>query len=227
MALCRRVRRDSGAAIVPRHSEAATAFMQFVRSACFFSPLQCPHSSSFPAETCLPKLPRLRIKHGGPPQTAQAQLAPAKPRPPKCRPLKLKRAPANRNSIKRRKNMVTVTATAAAELESVSARLLISAESVSAERKPDPFAVPAGPQPVTARTEEKSPLTKKPREAAKTDPFAGVQLTGAQAKAETKPLLSGELANDPWSQINPVSKDLSQTARKEPPPAKQNPQPSP
>lgn len=92
--------------------------------------------------------------------------------------------------------------------------------------EPDPFAVPAGPQPVAARTEEKPKTPKKTREPAKTDPFAGVQLTGAQAKAETKPL-SGELANDPWSQINPVNKDLSQTARKEPPPAKQNPQPSP
>jgi hypothetical protein len=96
------------------------------------------------------------------------------------------------------------------------------------QRRPeaDPFAVPAGPQPVATRTEEKPKTPKKTREPAKTDPFAGVQLTGAQAKAETKPL-SGELANDPWSQINPVSKDLSQTARKQPPPAKQNPQPSP
>jgi hypothetical protein len=57
------------------------------------------------------------------------------------------------------------------------------------QRRPeaDPFAVPAGPQPVTARTEEKPKTPKKPREVAKTDPFAGVQLTGPQAKGESNP----------------------------------------
>ena len=53
--------------------------------------------------------------------------------------------------------------------------------------EPDPFAVPAERQPVTARTEEKPPPAKKPREAAKTDPFAGVQLTGEQAKEQNSP----------------------------------------
>ena len=52
------------------------------------------------------------------------------------------------------------------------------------QRRPeaDPFAVPAAPRPVTARTEEKPKIPKKPREIAKTDPFADVQLTGEQAK---------------------------------------------
>jgi hypothetical protein len=55
--------------------------------------------------------------------------------------------------------------------------------------EPNPFAVTAGPQPVAARNEqrEKPPPTKKPREAAKTDPFAGVQLTGEQAKEQNSP----------------------------------------
>lgn len=53
--------------------------------------------------------------------------------------------------------------------------------------EPDPFAVPASPQPVTARTQEKPPTAKKPREVAKTDPFAGVQLTGEQAKEQSNP----------------------------------------
>lgn len=53
--------------------------------------------------------------------------------------------------------------------------------------EPDPFAVPAGPQPVTARTEEKPPPAKKPRKVAESDPFAGVQLTGPQAKGESNP----------------------------------------
>jgi hypothetical protein len=53
--------------------------------------------------------------------------------------------------------------------------------------EPDPFAVPAGPQPVAARTEEKPPAAKKPREVAKTNPFAGVQLTGEQAKEQSSP----------------------------------------
>ena len=54
--------------------------------------------------------------------------------------------------------------------------------------EPDPFAVPAERQPVMARTEEK-PKTpkKKPKEVAKTDPFAGVQLTGEQAKEQSNP----------------------------------------
>jgi hypothetical protein len=57
------------------------------------------------------------------------------------------------------------------------------------QRRPeaDPFAVPAGPQPVTARTEEKPKTPKKTREPAKTDPFAGVQLTGEQAKEQKIP----------------------------------------
>ena len=53
--------------------------------------------------------------------------------------------------------------------------------------EPDPFAVPAGPQPVTTRTEGKSPPAKKPREVATSDPFSHVKLTGPQAKAESKP----------------------------------------
>jgi len=53
--------------------------------------------------------------------------------------------------------------------------------------EPDPFAVPAERQPVTARTEEKPKTPNKPREAAKTNPFANVQLTGPQAKTESNP----------------------------------------
>lgn len=53
--------------------------------------------------------------------------------------------------------------------------------------EPDPFAVPAAPQPVTARTQEKAPPAKKPREVAKTNPFTNVQLTGPQAKPESNP----------------------------------------
>ena len=54
--------------------------------------------------------------------------------------------------------------------------------------EPNPFAVPAGPQPVTARTEQKEkPRPKRPREVAKPDPFANVSLTGPQAKAESDP----------------------------------------
>jgi hypothetical protein len=52
--------------------------------------------------------------------------------------------------------------------------------------EPDPFAVPAERQPVPARTDERS-RPKKPHEAAKTDPFANVQVTGPQAKAESNP----------------------------------------
>jgi hypothetical protein len=57
------------------------------------------------------------------------------------------------------------------------------------QRRPeaDPFAVPAERQPVTARTEEKPKTPKKTREPAKTDPFAGVQLTGPQAKGQSDP----------------------------------------
>ena len=50
--------------------------------------------------------------------------------------------------------------------------------------EPDPFAVPAERQPVGARTEEKPKTPKKPREIAKTDPFAGLQLIGRKAKEE-------------------------------------------
>jgi hypothetical protein len=53
--------------------------------------------------------------------------------------------------------------------------------------EPDPFAVPAERQPVIARTEEKPKTPKKPREVAKTDPFAGVQLTGERAKEQSNP----------------------------------------
>jgi hypothetical protein len=53
--------------------------------------------------------------------------------------------------------------------------------------EPDPFAVPAERQPVIARTEEKPKTPKKPREVAKTDPFAGVQLTGEKAKEQSNP----------------------------------------
>ena len=54
--------------------------------------------------------------------------------------------------------------------------------------EPDPFAVPARPQPVAARTEQKpKALKKKPKEVAKTDPFADVQLTGEQAKEQSNP----------------------------------------
>lgn len=53
--------------------------------------------------------------------------------------------------------------------------------------EPDPFAVPAERQPVIARTEEKPKTPKKPREVAKTDPFAGVELTGKQAKEQSNP----------------------------------------
>ena len=49
--------------------------------------------------------------------------------------------------------------------------------------EPDPFAVPVERQP-TARTEEKPKTPKKPREIARTDPFANVQLTGEQAKEQ-------------------------------------------
>jgi len=51
----------------------------------------------------------------------------------------------------------------------------------------DPFAVPAASQPVTARTEEKLPRAKKPKETANANPFAGVQLTGEQAKEKSNP----------------------------------------
>jgi len=98
------------------------------------------------------------------------------------------------------------------------------------QRRPeaDPFAVPAGSQTVAARTQEKPKAPgKKPQEVATPDPFSRVELTGAQAKAGTAPPLSGKLSSDPWFQINPVSKDLSQTEQKEPPPAQQYPKPSP
>jgi hypothetical protein len=53
--------------------------------------------------------------------------------------------------------------------------------------EPNPFAVPPGPQPVTGRAEEKPVPVKKPRKVATSDPFAGVQLTGPQAKGESNP----------------------------------------
>lgn len=58
------------------------------------------------------------------------------------------------------------------------------------QRRPeaDPFAVPAGPQPVAARTEQKTKASrKKPKEVATADPFSHVELTGPQAKAESNP----------------------------------------
>jgi hypothetical protein len=53
--------------------------------------------------------------------------------------------------------------------------------------EPNPFAVQTAPQPVTTRTVEKPPPTKRPREVTKTDPFANVQLTGEQAKEQNNP----------------------------------------
>ena len=54
--------------------------------------------------------------------------------------------------------------------------------------EPDPFAVPAGPQPVAAHTEQKEkPPAKKRSEVVKTNPFADVQLTGEQAKEQSRP----------------------------------------
>jgi hypothetical protein len=54
--------------------------------------------------------------------------------------------------------------------------------------EPDPFAVPATPQPVAARTEQKPKAPKKkPKEVATSDPFSHVELTGPQAKTETNP----------------------------------------
>jgi hypothetical protein len=54
--------------------------------------------------------------------------------------------------------------------------------------EPDPFAVPASPQPVAARMEQKPKAPKKkPKEVTTSDPFSHVELTGPQAKAETNP----------------------------------------
>ena len=54
--------------------------------------------------------------------------------------------------------------------------------------EPDPFTVRARPQSVAARSEQKpKALKKKPKEVARSDPFSHVELTGPQAKAETKP----------------------------------------
>ena len=58
------------------------------------------------------------------------------------------------------------------------------------QRRPeaDPFAVPAAPQPVAARTEQKTKASRKrPKEVATADPFSHVELTGPQAKAESNP----------------------------------------
>jgi hypothetical protein len=58
------------------------------------------------------------------------------------------------------------------------------------QRRPetDPFAVPAGPQPVAVRTEQKPKAQKKkPKEVATSNPFSHVELTGPQAKGESKP----------------------------------------
>ena len=76
--------------------------------------------------------------------------------------------------------------------------------------EPDPFTLSgnrqpvAERQPVTARTEEKPPPAKKPRQVAKTDPFEDVQLTGEKAKSEIAPTdpfsdvqLTGDQAKEP------------------------------
>jgi hypothetical protein len=58
------------------------------------------------------------------------------------------------------------------------------------QRRPeaDPFAVPAGTQPVAARAEQKPKAPKKKaKEVATTDPFSHVELTGPQAKGESNP----------------------------------------
>jgi hypothetical protein len=58
------------------------------------------------------------------------------------------------------------------------------------QRRPeaDPFAVPAGPQPVAARAEQKLKAPKKKtKEVATADPFSHVELTGPQAKGESNP----------------------------------------
>ena len=54
--------------------------------------------------------------------------------------------------------------------------------------EPDPFAVGGPPVPQTQqRVEKPKPKKKDPNAVAKTDPFANVELTGAQAKGESKP----------------------------------------
>ena len=60
--------------------------------------------------------------------------------------------------------------------------------------EPDPFAVGRS-QPV-ARTQEKPKTPKKPQEAVKTNDFAGVELTGEKAKAESAPPSSMNVSND-------------------------------
>lgn len=57
------------------------------------------------------------------------------------------------------------------------------------QRRPeaDPFAVPAGPPPVAARTEQKLKAPKKKQEVATSNPFSHVELTGPQAKGESNP----------------------------------------
>jgi hypothetical protein len=58
------------------------------------------------------------------------------------------------------------------------------------QRRPeaDPFAIPAGPQPVAAHTEQKPKAPgKKPTEVATSNPFSHVELTGPRAKGESNP----------------------------------------
>ena len=68
--------------------------------------------------------------------------------------------------------------------------------------EPNPFAVQTPPQPVATRTVEKPPPTKQPREATKTDPFAGLQLTGPKAKEEAA---SNRAAMDQAAETNPFA----------------------
>ena len=89
------------------------------------------------------------------------------------------------------------------------------------QRRPeaDPFAVPAERQPVTARTEEKPKTPKKPREVAKTDLFAGLQLTGPKAKEEapSNPAAMDQAAEtNPFASVNlasPKAKDVEKQER--------------
>jgi hypothetical protein len=78
--------------------------------------------------------------------------------------------------------------------------------------EPDPFAVPAAPQPVAAHKEEKPLIARKPREIAKTDPFAALQLTGPKAKEAA----SSSAAVDQTAETNPfASVDLTTAKAKD------------
>jgi hypothetical protein len=70
------------------------------------------------------------------------------------------------------------------------------------QRRPeaDPFAVPAGPQPVTARTEEKPPTSK------------GTKASSNKPKTYSRSHSQRQLNDDGlWSQINPVKKDIPES----------------